>query len=330
VRAAPEGLDQGDLFDALRDGWGLDPVDAVYMPVGGGSYHWRVDDGAGERHWVTVDDLDGKEFLGETRDVVLDRLRRAFDTACALCAGGLEFVVAPVPAPGGESVRRMGGRYAVTVFPFVEVPAGQFGQRRTPAERAAVVDALVRLHRAPSAAARVARPDVAYRACLERALAELDRPWASGPYAEPARIRLTRHATAIRQLLDRFDRLADEVRSTGAPLVLTHGEPHPGNVVFANDQVLLVDWDTVALALPERDLWMLDTSAERSRYTHASGRPVDDAATDLYRLRWKLDDIAAFVHVLRSPHGENADTAKMWSWSLDSLQSEGVWPYAQP
>jgi hypothetical protein len=52
----PEGLDERDLLDALRDGWGLTAVDAAYVPVGGGSYHWRVDDSAGVRHWVTVDD----------------------------------------------------------------------------------------------------------------------------------------------------------------------------------------------------------------------------------------------------------------------------------
>jgi spectinomycin phosphotransferase len=329
MRAIPEGLDERDLFDALRDGWGLDTVAAVYVPVGGGSYHWQVDDGAGVRHWVTVDDLDHKGFLGATRDVVFDCLRRAFDTACALRSGGLEFVVAPVPTPGGESVRRLDGRHAVTVFPFLDASTGLFGEYRSAAERAAVVDMLVRLHRAPPAAARVARPQVPHRAGLERALAEVDRPWSSGPYAERARARLAGHAAQVRGLLHRFDRLADQVRATGAAHVLTHGEPHPGNVIFAHGRVLLIDWDTVALALPERDLWMLDTDDDRDRYLHASGRPVDGAAIDLYRLRWHLDDIASTVQLFRSPHGENADTAQAWGWFAGSLESDGVWPYAR-
>jgi hypothetical protein len=29
---------------------------------------------------------------------------------------------------------------------------------------------------------------------------------------------------------------------------------------------------------------------------------------DLYRLRWKLDDIASFVQMFRSPHERDADT----------------------
>jgi spectinomycin phosphotransferase len=111
--------------------------------------------------------------------------------------------------------------------------------------------------------------------------------------------------------------------------VLTHGEPHPGNVVFAESHVLLVDWDTVGVALPERDLWMLDTDDERARYEQGTGRPVDDAAIRLYRLRWELDDIASFVHTFRSPHREDADTARTWGWFAGSLGSDGVWPYAR-
>jgi spectinomycin phosphotransferase len=330
MRAMAEGLEERELFDALRDGWYLNAVDVVYVPVGGGSYHWRVDDDTGVRHWVTVDDLDDKGFLGGTRDVVFDRLRRAFDTAYALRAGGLEFVVAPVPTRGGESVRRLGDRHTVALFPFVDAPTGVFGADRSVVERAAVVDTLVRLHGAvPPAAIRVAQPEIPHRAGLERALAELDRPWSSGPYAERARAGLTNYAADIRRLLDRFDRLADRVRATGAAPVLTHGEPHPGNVVFADGRVLLVDWDTVALALPERDLWMLDTADERARYTQASGRPVDGAAIRLYQLRWHLDDIASFVHQFRSPHGENADTAQAWRWFVGTFEPGGVWPYGR-
>jgi len=322
-------LDENYLIDALRDGWGLDGVNLVYAPVGGGSYHWRAFDGDGRSHWVTVDDLDHKGFLGDTRGVALDGLCRAFDTACELRAGGLEFVVAPLRTRNGASLVRLGDRHAVTVFPYLSQPSGEFGEHRTMTERAAVVDTLVRLHRQPPLTARTSRPEVPYRASLEKALADLDRPWASGPYAERARAGLAGYAADIRQRLDEFDRLAERVLAAGATPVLTHGEPHPGNVVFAQPHVWLVDWDTVGVALPERDLWMLDTDDERARYEHGSGRRVDDAAIRLYRLRWELDDIASFVHTFRSPHGEDADTARTWGWYGGSLGSDGVWPYAR-
>jgi spectinomycin phosphotransferase len=212
----------------------------------------------------------------------------------------------------------------------MDTPAGQFGEHRSDGERALVVDGLARLHRAGPGAARVAEPEVPHRAFLERSLSELDRPWTTGPYGERVRARLCECAPLVRGLLARFDRLRDDVRATGAPLVLTHGEPHPGNVVFSDGRIQLIDWDTVALALPERDLWMLDTPEERERYASASGRAVDGAAIDLYQLRWKLDDIASFVHLLGSAHTENADAAQAWIWAKGSLEADRVWPYADP
>jgi spectinomycin phosphotransferase len=64
---------------------------------------------------------------------------------------------------------------------------------------------------------------------------------------------------------------------------------------------VLVDWDTVALAPQERDLWMLGESTDQE---------VDEAAMDFFRLAWDLGDLAAFTHELRIPHSENADTTK--------------------
>ena len=65
---------------------------------------------------------------------------------------------------------------------------------------------------------------------------------------------------------------------------------------------MLVDWDTVGLAPPERDLWMVasETGDELRRYTELTGRPVDPTALGLYRLRWALDDISCFVRDLRA------------------------------
>ncbi len=38
-------------------------------------------------------------------------------------------------------------------------------------------------------------------------------------------------------------------------VLLTHGEPHPGNAMLAADGWRLVDWDTALVAPLERDLW---------------------------------------------------------------------------
>jgi spectinomycin phosphotransferase len=164
------------------------------------------------------------------------------------------------------------------------------------------------------------------RAGLEQALRSLDRAWAGGPFAEPARALVAARAPDVYRLVETFDQLAEEVRAAGPTPVITHGEPHPANVVRAGGRLLLVDWDTVGLAPPERDLWMLDAAGgdEVARYVEASGRRIDGAALRLYRLRWLLDDIAIFLGVLRSPHRRTADTEHAWLGLTRSLEPEAL------
>jgi spectinomycin phosphotransferase len=85
--------------------------------------------------------------------------------------------------------------------------------------------------------------------------------------------------------------------------------------------VLLVDWDTVGLAPPERDLWMFDDGSPSilAPYTEASGRVVDNTAISLFRLAWTLSDIAAFTALFRSDHGRNQGAEKSLSAFTDSL-----------
>ena len=61
------------LAGALADGWGLDVAAADYAALGAGSYHWFVRDAEGARAFVTVDDLDQKTWLGDTRDCCVRR-----------------------------------------------------------------------------------------------------------------------------------------------------------------------------------------------------------------------------------------------------------------
>jgi spectinomycin phosphotransferase len=303
VRALPDELEFESLLEPLRDCWGIGVAIVNYAPVGGGSYHWIVADHAGGRHFVTVDDLDNKGWFGGTREAAFDGLLAAFDTAFALREHGLEFVVAPLRTSDGASLVRVSPRYTLSVFPFVDGKAGQFGEY-TASERAAVVPLVAALHQAPVTARRL---DLALP--LREALAGVDQPWDSGPLAEQARRLLGRNTAVIDALLALYDRLGAGVASDG--WIVTHGEPHAGNLIESR---LLVDWDTVALAPPERDLWMpVDDDPEAaSRYTQETGRELDPDALDFFRLRWDLADLASFTATLRAPHTDNADTRKAY------------------
>ncbi len=321
VRATPEGLEEGSVIDALRRGWGFDAAVTEYAAVGAGSYHWEVADDAGKRRFVTVDDLDQKAWLGDTREAAFDGLRRAFDTAVALRAGGLQFVVAPIPTRLGESVRRLDSRYAVALFPFVEGEAGQFGWIVDDDERRSVVGMIAELHRATPAVGsgvRSAGLELPGRNHLEAALHALDERWPGGPLSEPAREAVRNSASELSELLALADRLAAEAATHGGDWVVTHGEPHAGNVMRTGDGRVLVDWDTVALAPPERDLWMLVAGGIDAAdiYARATGRQLDDVSLDFFRLAWDLSDLAEYLNVLRAPHQEDDDTR----WALRILR----------
>jgi spectinomycin phosphotransferase len=96
--------------------------------------------------------------------------------------------------------------------------------------------------------------------------------------------------------------------------------------------VRLVDWDTVALARPERDLWMLDDGRPGSLrlFEELTGRTVSEPAVRFYRLAWTLSDIASFVDMFRSPHQETQWLGRKFAGLQRLLAGEPSAPYSRP
>ncbi|MFG1705988.1 phosphotransferase family protein [Nonomuraea sp. M3C6] len=310
MRDRPDGFDEGLLRPALSE-WGIDAVTLDYARVGFGDYHWIAGDGGGRRWFVTVADVRRKAFNG---------LRLALDTAATLREEArLDFVVAPLRAFDGTTLRRLDRhRYAMSVFPFEDGVAGHFGQEQPAHDRGLIIDLLAALHATPPPYTTPRRPlELSGRAALEQALQESDLPWLGGPFAEPARELISAHAGMLRRRLGEFDEMAGKA---GEP-VLTHGEPHPGNLLRVGERLLLIDWDTVGLAVPERDLWLVAREPDDlARYADATGRTPDPAALALYRLRWALDDVTEFVQWFRSPHGRTPDAEQSWDALAGTLE----------
>jgi Putative homoserine kinase type II (protein kinase fold) len=303
---------------ALRAGWGIAPV-VRYLPAGFGSHHWVGEDGAGPRWFITVDDLAAKvRQAGEPLDVVFGRLRAALRTVRAVADGGAGYAVAPLPRRDGEVLARAGERYAVAVYPYVDGVSPGWGARLGDGDLRAVLGMLADLHATPEgvrARARVEDFALPGRADLADALGALGQAWDTGPYGERARAALAAHAREIEGLLNRYDRLVAQVREEPGRMVLTHGEPHPGNLLRrADGEWLLIDWDTVLVAPPERDLWHLDPGdgSVLDAYARRTGRAVRPAAAELYRLSWRLAEIAYYGTLFRREHRESADVRKSW------------------
>ncbi|WP_394620424.1 phosphotransferase [Lentzea sp. JNUCC 0626] len=248
----------------------------VYAPLGFGDYHWTVGD-----HFTSVADLTTKPLAG---------LRQAMETAASL--SDLPFVVAPLRADDGSAVVLLNDRYALSVFPFVQGETGTFGDPLP----AGIDELLAALHATePPPHTPIAAIDLPGRDALA---ALLDEPgeW----FSTPAREVFVAHTGRLRDALTELDRLAAALPDER---VLTHGEPHAGNVISTAGGLKLVDWDTVGLAPPERDLWL------------AGGQ------SSFYSLRWSLDDIAQFSEKLRAPHEKSRDAELSLHYLTTTLEA---------
>ena len=252
-------------------------------------------------------------------------LPAAMQTAAWLATqAGLGFVVAPVPTRAGQVVGSLDSRRALTLFPYLDAAPSSFEDPIDDGDRAAIIDMLASLHTAIPKGIHVPSrpPELATRQAIDQALGSLGVPWTGGPYAEPGRDLLARYERPLRQAFARFDGLLDRVRGAGGPYVITHGEPHPGNLLRTRAGLCLVDWDMTALARPERDLWwVISGDQDAARYSRRTGWTVNQDALALYRLRWDLDDVAGFLSHLRGPHHRTADTLMSWTELQKTLEA---------
>jgi spectinomycin phosphotransferase len=314
VQTPPREVPDDLVLDAVRSGWSPRAERAAYLPVGFGSHHWEVTGADGERWFATVDEVRG--------DASSSTLAAALSVPHAAREAGVVGVHAPVPATDGLLVHRIRRAWVVSVQPWLVGDAGRFGDRLQDDEALAVVDLLVGLHAVPPdrTRARVDDDTVPGRGMLEALVARLGDPgvWRAGPLAAGVRELLVEHGYMLARALAAHDAEADPE----APLVVTHGEPHPGNLVRTPSGPCLVDWDTALLATPERDLWLV---AARSgpdvvgRYEEASGRTVDVARLRHQERRWALTDVADYVPALAGAPEETEDTAWQWEALVGTL-----------
>ena len=314
----PATLTSDDLARVLSDGWGLAVTSIDYLPVGFGSHHWRVA-GAGAARWfVTADDLDRKQSTNEPAGTRLARLRAALATALDLRQCGASFVIAPIPTRAGEPLVLTDQEMGVALYPYVDGQSFSWGDFPTPAHRRGVLDLLIALHTAPAAARRHALADdfaVPHRDQLELALGHDGAGWRGGPYANRTAALLAGSEAKVRRLLASYDGLVRQAARWPGRAVLSHGEPHPGNTMLTPAGWVLIDWDTVLLAPPERDLWNLDPGDGSiiAAYSGATGTALLPPLLELYRIRWDVADIAADVSRLLGPHSGSLDDDKCWN-----------------
>ncbi|MGW6199135.1 phosphotransferase enzyme family protein [Kribbella sp. NPDC055110] len=306
MRDEPAEISCDLVAGILKEHWGFQATEVVYAPVGFGSYHWIASE-AGEPRWFVTADRVGSAGVIEA----------AMQTTKELADRGYEFVVAPLPDRTGRLVREALPGWTFVVLPYLPGWSMPDGAWNDPSERDQIARILGRLHAAPAPEALQRwDPVIPDRDALLAALADLDRPWSSGPYAEPTRLRLAGAIGHVHRRLAQYDALVRELEASDDPWVVTHGEPHSANVLRATDgRMWLIDWDTVRLAPRERDLAaIVGGPTDVLPAYQAEAGPVSPRAAvlELFDVWWSLAEIASYVELFRRPHTESQDSRESW------------------
>jgi hypothetical protein len=331
VFTRPDDLADGQIRAELATGWNFAAETLSYLPAGFGSHHWLAADAAGCQLFLIVHDLPRMLHSRlDTADAAFGRLETAFGCALSLRAdANLEFVIAPVPTVSGAVVRRLSGRYSLAACPYLADCEPGYAGEFAAADRPAVVRLLTELHRAAPAVAPQ-RCDFGLQNAdgLRAAIDSTGELWRTGPYGERARALLARHAAGVIALMAAYGDLAIDARSRPERFVVTHGEPGPWNVLKSPAGFVIVDWDFVQLAPPERDLWEL-AQADRSvlaAYTQATGTAIDSGSLALFRMWYDLSEIAGYIELFRAAHDDTEDAAESWKNLEYFLRPTERWP----
>lgn len=328
----PDVLTDEVIASVLEGAWGISVATSEYLPIGFGSHHWAVRTDANERWFLTVDDLAAKRHRPEEPPArPRQRLRAALRTARQLRDGGLRFVVAPRTTSSGDVLVSVPPHFEAALYPWVDGRSHAFGEYASEDDRLEVVERLAALHSVDLSTLPDAGDDdfmVPNRDELLRAIDDGDRRWDTGPFGDRARRLLRDHTEEVDALLQRYDQLVQSARDGPDRRVITHGEPHAANTISTAAGRLLIDWDTVRIAPPERDLWMvLDGGTTPSAvYEARTGTRPLAPLLEMYRLLWDLTEIAGYTAFFRTPHLDTADAVESWKNLAEYLDVAHRWP----
>lgn len=286
MHETPVGVDDADVLAAVRRHW-APAADAVrHLAVGFGAHHWCASRDGQPLVFVTLD------VLGRRHDLL--SLGTTYAATDALLAAGLGFVHAnlePWVVPFGDG--------ALSATTWLD------GQRPVALDARATADALAALHAVePPAGLREWRPLVPADLADELAVRVL-RPWDRGPLGERARTAIADRLDEIHRWVAAYHRLAEVARTR--PWVATHGQPAVHNQLLTTDGLRLVDWESLLLAPPERDLRTVGTG--------------DPAMLERFALEWRVDEVSLGADWCEAPHTGTTDDHEAHAGLLEELDA---------
>ncbi len=294
--------------ELVRREWLVDVNTVDALPSGSSCWHWVLGDDEGPRWFATMDPV--------PTDRERSALLEAFESAWEL-AQHLPFAVAPVHTRDARIAVDVDEGLLLTLTPFQEsVPFG-VGPLADDGDRVVVAALVGELHgRSRPRRLAVWRPQLGRHADggqrdLEHRLAQ--DAWSGGPWSAPAGRLVLDARPVLHAALRRYVLLAAAVTHNLERWVVTHGQPHTGNLVRTADGPRLLDWSTVALAPRERDLREVLGEADGEEpwysYMESGGRPdpLSPDTLELFELEQHLSVLCESAARFSRPHEDTPD-----------------------
>ena len=283
MREPPRHLDSDELLTVVRREWDHDVTRVEHLPLGFGAHHWTAYDADEPLLFVTFDQTGPKRTA--------DDLEAAYAGAVALLLAGLEFVLAPLPSTSGSPIVRFGdGALSCTMW--------RHGRSGGALDVAWTTRVLERLHAASPPAGIPTWKPVVPAGFADGMELRLQQPWGPGPYADLAHKAVGEHLAELVGWTARYHELAR--RAHECDWVVTHGEPHSDNQLATDRSRYLVDWESLKLAPPERDLQVLLDAGE-------ARVDADPDMLALFDLEWRLREIDEYASWFEAEHADTAD-----------------------
>jgi spectinomycin phosphotransferase len=306
-------LEKPDLPDdalraCLREHYGLDAVEIVFLPIGN-----------------DVNTAAYRVVAADTAPYFLKLRSGSFDAATVtiprfLHDAGNPHIIAPIATRDGRLWARMGA-FAVILFPFV---AGENGfasplSHHQWLELGAAVKAMHAAAVPQSLGAGIPREQYAshWRDRVRACQARVKETTCTDPVAAEMAAFLREKDAEISHLVARAEALGARLRADPPQHVLCHADLHAANVLIRADGALfIVDWDTLIFAPKERDLMFIgggvggawNRAEEEAWFYHGYGwTTINPVALAYYRFERIVEDIAEYSERLLTTNEHRAD-----------------------
>jgi spectinomycin phosphotransferase len=292
----PPRLAEAEITGALRAHYGISTTELTFLPLGNDYASWvyRVQTNEGQILFLKVR---AREGFSASSLVVPHYLQER----------GVPHIVAPLPTIA-QTLWVSLNDFALSLYPFID---GQVGADRGLSEQQwRMFGALLRQIHAcllpPKLLQLVSRESFipSRRLVISDLKAAIRQQTFTDPVERELALFWHERKDDIRVLVKRAGTLGRHLQRASGPRVLCHADMHTWNVLLdSNQQLWLIDWDEVVLALKERDLMFVvggiggDRVGRRETAWFLQGygdSAIDPGALTYYRFAWAVQDMAAY------------------------------------